>query len=407
MITCAFCLRVSAFPIRPQPVCQSRARPSPRWSTAHSPWKKARGSTFWRPSCGGRKGEYKKELQELQKKGFQRVKVDGVFHEVDSVPALDKKFKHDLDVVVDRIVVKADMASRLADSYETALKLADGIAVAEFADKPLHASQTSEEGANKSKNETHERVIFSERFACPVSGFTIEEIEPRLFSFNNPHGACPACDGLGTELKFEADLVVPDTTLSLRDGAIAPWSKTGATSPYYAQTLEALCKFFKVSMTTPWRDLPKKARDGILNGTGEDEITFTYDDGLRVYKTKKTFEGVIGNIERRWRETDSEWMREELAKYQSDYPCHVCLGMRLKPQALAVKIDKLHIGEVSQFSIRQAEAWYRSLDEKLSPKQKGNCCAHSEGNPGTPALPRRCGSGLPLAVAGLRHIVRW
>jgi excinuclease ABC subunit A len=322
------------------------------------------------PIVRGRKGEYRKELADLQKKGFQRVKVDGAFHEIDAVPALDKKYKHDIDVVVDRIVVKPDLGTRLADSFETALKLADGLALAEYADRPLPASQTSEESANKSKNETHERIIFSERFACPVSGFTIEEIEPRLFSFNNPHGACPTCDGLGTELKFEADMIVPDGNLSLREGAIAPWSKTGATSPYYAQTLEALCKFFKVSMTTPWKELPKKARDGILNGTGEDEITFTYDDGLRVYKTKKIFEGVIGNIERRWRETDSEWMREELAKYQSDHECHVCQGMRLKPQALAVKINALHIGEVSRFSIRQADEWYHSLDNKLTAKQK-------------------------------------
>jgi excinuclease ABC subunit A len=322
------------------------------------------------PIVRGRKGEYKKDLAELQKKGFQRVKVDGAFYEIDAVPALDKKFKHDVDVVVDRIVVKPDMATRLADSFETALKLADGLAIAEFADKPLPASQTSEESANKSKNETHERVIFSERFACPVSGFTIEEIEPRLFSFNNPFGACPTCDGLGTELKFEPDMIVPDGNLSLREGAIAPWAKTGATSPYYAQTLESLCKHFKVSMTTPWKDLPKKARDGIMNGTGEDEITITYDDGLRSYKTKKAFEGVIGNIERRWRETDSDWMREELARYQSDHPCHACSGMRLKPQALAVKIDKKHIGEISQFSISQADEWYGGLEAKLTPKQK-------------------------------------
>jgi excinuclease ABC subunit A len=257
----------------------------------------------------------------------------------------------------------------LADSFETALKLADGLAIAEFADKPLPKEQTAEESSNKSKNETHERVIFSERFACPVSGFTIEEIEPRLFSFNNPHGACPTCDGLGTQLVFEPELVVPDPSLSLREGAVAPWAKTGNTSPYYMQTLEALTKQYKASMTAPWKDLPKKVRDAILHGTGEDEITFTYDDGMRTYKTKKAFEGVIGNIERRWRETDSEWMREELARYQSDHPCSVCLGMRLKPQALAVKIDGLHVGEVSQFSIRQAEAWYLTLSAKLSAKQ--------------------------------------
>ena len=320
------------------------------------------------PVVRGRKGEYKKEFAEFQKKGFQRVKVDGQFYEMDAVPTLDKKYKHDIDVVVDRIVVKSDLGTRLADSFETALKLADGLAVAEFADKPLPASQTSEEGSNKSKNETHERVIFSQRFACPVSGFTIDEIEPRIFSFNNPFGACATCDGLGTELKFEPDLVIPDASLSLRKGAIAPWAKTGATSPYYTQTLEALSKHFKFSMTTPWHELSKAARDIILNGSGDEEVTFTYDDGLRTYKNKKNFEGVIGNIERRWRETDSEWMREELAQYQSDHECHVCHGYRLKPQTLAIKIDGLHIGQVSQFSIRQADEWFRQLDDKLTPK---------------------------------------
>ncbi len=322
------------------------------------------------PVVRGRKGEYKKEFADFQKKGFQRVKVDGVFYEIDAVPTLDKKFKHDIDVVVDRLVVKPDLATRLADSFETALKLADGLAIAEFADKPLPPSQTSEDSANKSKNETHERVIFSQRFACPVSGFTIDEIEPRIFSFNNPFGACPACDGLGTELKFEPEMVVPDANLSLRQGAIAPWAKTGATSPYYTQTLEALAKHYKFSMTTPWKDIPKKSRDVILNGTGEEEVTITYDDGLRSYKTKKVFEGVIGNIERRWRETDSEWMREELAQYQSDHQCSVCNGYRLKPQTLAIKIDKLHIAQVSLFSIRQADAWFRELEGKLKPKDK-------------------------------------
>jgi excinuclease ABC subunit A len=320
------------------------------------------------PIVRGRKGEYRKELADLQKKGFQRVKVDGTFYEIDKVPALDKKYKHDIDVVVDRLAVKPDLGTRLADSFETALKLADGLAVAEFADKPLPASQTSEDSANKSKNETHERILFSERFACPVSGFTIDEIEPRLFSFNNPFGACPKCDGLGTELRFEPDLVVPDETVSLRAGAIVPWAKTGNTSPYYAQTLEALAKHYKFSMNTAWRDLPKKARDAVLFGTGEDEISITYDDGVRSYKTKKPFEGVITNIERRWRETDSQWMREELSKYQSDHPCDTCKGARLKPQALAVKIDKLHISEVSSKSIRDAYDWFEALPKKLKPK---------------------------------------
>jgi excinuclease ABC subunit A len=322
------------------------------------------------PIVRGRKGEYRKELADLQKKGFQRVKVDGRFHEIDAVPALDKKFKHDIDVVVDRVVVRGDLGNRLADSLETALKLADGLAVAEFADRPLPASETAEESAHKSKNETHERLLFSERFACPVSGFTIDEIEPRLFSFNNPYGACPKCDGLGTELRFEPDLVVPDPSLSLREGAVVPWAKTGNTSPYYTQTLEALAKHYRFSMNARWSDLPKKAREVILHGTGDEEVTFVYDDGLRTYKTKKTFEGVIGNIERRWRETDSQWMREELSRYQSDHPCEECKGYRLKPQSLAVKVGGLHIGQVSDMSIRAASAWFEGLFETLKPKER-------------------------------------
>jgi excinuclease ABC subunit A len=309
------------------------------------------------PIIRGRKGEYRKEFAELQKKGFQRVKVDGEFHEIDQVPALDKKYKHDIDVVVDRVVVRGDMATRLADSFETALKLADGIAVAEFADE-------------KDERGLPRRIIFSEKFACPVSGFTIEEIEPRLFSFNNPFGACPACGGLGTELHFEAELVVPDPTLSLRDGAIQPWAKSGSASPYYMQTLEALAKHYRISMNTPWEKLPKKAREGILFGTGDEEVVITYDDGVRTYKTRKTFEGVIGNIERRWRETDSEWMREELSRYQSDRPCEVCGGYRLRPQALAVKVGGLHIGQVTDMSISSARTWFETLVTMLKPKER-------------------------------------
>ena len=322
------------------------------------------------PIVRGRKGEYRKELAELMKKGFQRVKVDGNFYEIEEVPALDKKFKHDIDVVVDRIVVRPDLGNRLADSLEAALELADGIAVAEFADKPLQADETSEASANKSKNETHERIIFSARFACPVSGFTIDEIEPRLFSFNNPFGACPKCDGLGTEMKFEADLVVPDATLSLQRGAVAPWAKTGSTSPYYMQTLQALTKHYGASMDTPWHELDEAVREAVLYGSGSEEITFVYDDGLRTYKTKKPFEGVIGNIERRWRETDSSWVREELARFQSDHPCDACGGFRLKPQAMAVKLDGKHIGEISLMSIKDADAWFRNLDSSLSKKQR-------------------------------------
>ncbi len=333
------------------------------------------------PIVRGRKGEYRKELAELLKKGFQRVKVDGAFHELGSVPALDKKLKHDIDVVVDRVVVREDIATRLADSIETALGLSDGIAIAEFADKPLPAGATKEAGsseaatgkkkdrANKSKNDNAERLIFSARFACPVSGFTIDEIEPRLFSFNNPYGACPNCDGLGTELYFEPDLVVPDPSLSLRKGAIQPWARTGATSPYYAQTLEALAKHYRVSMNTAWDELPEDVQEVILYGSDGEEIAFTYDDGVRKYKTTKAFEGVIPNIERRWRETESAWVREELSRYQSDHPCEACGGYRLKPQALAVKIAGLHIGEVTEMSIRAANDWFEALPGQLNDKQ--------------------------------------
>ncbi|MCZ8544997.1 excinuclease ABC subunit UvrA [Mesorhizobium qingshengii] len=319
------------------------------------------------PMVRGRKGEYRKELLELQKKGFQRVKVDGVFYEIADVPALDKKYKHDLDVVVDRIVVRGDLATRLADSIETALKLADGLAVAEFADRPLDASQTGEDSVNKSKNETHERILFSEKFACPVSGFTIPEIEPRLFSFNNPFGACPTCDGLGSQRAIDPNLVVPDENVSLRDGAVSPWAKS--TSPYYAQTLEALGKAYGFKLGDKFKDLTVEAQEAILRGTGEREITFQYDDGLRSYKTTKTFEGVIPNLERRWKETESAWMREEIERFMSATPCPVCKGYRLKPESLAVKIAGKHIGEVTELSIRKADQWFTDLPASLNDKQ--------------------------------------
>ena len=312
------------------------------------------------PIARGRKGEYRKELAELQKKGFQRVKIDNAFYEIADAPALDKKFKHDIDVVVDRVVVRADIAARLADSLETALQLSDGIAFAEFADPP--AKDGPAKGAAK-------RLIFSAKFACPVSGFTIEEIEPRLFSFNNPYGACPVCDGLGTELFFEPELVVPNEALSMARGAIAPWTRTSATSPYYQQTLDSLAEHYRQPMTKPWKDLPEDFREIVLYGSGDEEISFTYDDGVRHYKTDKPFEGVITNIERRWRETESNWVREELERYQSDQPCEACTGYRLKPQALAVKIASLHIGQVTEMSIRHAHEWFDTLPAKLTPKQ--------------------------------------
>ena len=379
------------------------------------------------PIVRGRKGEYRKELAELQKKGFQRVKVNGAFYEIPDAPKLDKKYKHDIDVVVDRLVVRGDIATRLADSFETALELADGIAIAEFADKPLQASPSKvkgkagragsppprgegtgvggtptsdvlqspppqpsptssgrasgatgegvraerEDGVLRNKNETHERITFSARFACPVSGFTIDEIEPRLFSFNAPAGACPKCDGLGSEMRFEAELVVPDPALSLKGGAIYPWSRTGSPSVYYEQALEGLAKHFKMSTATPWAKLPKKVQDAILYGTGDEPVEIVYQDGAgaRTYKTNKPFEGVIVNLQRRFRETESDWVREELSRYQDAHPCDACGGYRLKPQALAVRIDGLHIGQVTDMSIRAANGWFAELPGKLTAKQ--------------------------------------
>ncbi|MGU3493783.1 excinuclease ABC subunit UvrA [Xanthobacteraceae bacterium A53D] len=306
------------------------------------------------PVVRGRKGEYRKEMAEFLKKGFQRVKVDGTLHEIADAPALDKKLKHDIDVVVDRVAVRADIAARLADSFETALGLADGIAIVEFAD------EKEADGAPK-------RIIFSEKFACPVSGFTIPEIEPRLFSFNNPFGACPACDGLGVEQTIDPDLVVPDRSRTLKQGAIAPWAKS--TSPYYGQTLDALAKHYKFKLTVPFSDLPEKAKDVILFGSGEEEVAFSYDDGLRAYETKKTFEGIVRNLDRRWRETESDWAREEISKYFSTVPCKACNGYRLKPEALAVRVSDKHIGQVGEFSVRAASEWFEALPEALNQKQ--------------------------------------
>src|SRR5262249_29429806 len=274
------------------------------------------------------------------------------------------KFTHDIDVVVDRVVVRPDLSTRLADSLETALKLAEGLAVVEFADgaAPLTGSK-----ANRARNETAERWIFSEKFACPVSGFTISEVEPRLFSFNNPFGACPACGGLGVEQHIDADLVIPDKDQTLRKGAIAPWAKSS--SPYYVQTLEALGKHYRFTLDTKWKDLGKKTQEAILYGSGDDDIKFTYDDGMRSYQTKKPFEGVITNLERRFKETESDWAREELQKYFTDIPCDACNGYRLKPEALCVKIDGKHIGEISQMSVKGAGEWFVGLPQRLTAKQ--------------------------------------
>ncbi|MEC9196596.1 MAG: excinuclease ABC subunit UvrA [Pseudomonadota bacterium] len=303
------------------------------------------------PIVRDRKGEYRKEFLELRKQGFQRVKVDGAFYELDEPPALDKKFRHDIDVVVDRIVVRDGMETRLADSFRTALDLADGIAILETA---------------PSEGEP-ERITFSENFACPVSGFTIPEIEPRLFSFNAPFGACPECDGLGVELFFDEKLVVPDEDLKVYDGALAPWRK--GKSPYFLQTIEAIAKHYEFNKNTKWKDLPAHVKQVFLYGSGDEEIEFRYDEGGRVYQVSRVFEGVIPNMERRYRETDSSWIREEFERYQNNRSCGTCDGYRLRDEALAVKIGGLHIGQVVQMSIRQAYEWCLTVPEALS-KQK-------------------------------------
>ena len=306
------------------------------------------------PIIRDRKGEYRKEFLELRKQGFQRVKVDGAFYELDEPPVLDKKYRHDIDVVVDRIVVREGLETRLADSFRTALDLADGIAILETAPR---------------EDEDPERITFSENFACPVSGFTIPEIEPRLFSFNAPFGACPECDGLGMELFFDERLVVPDTTLKIYDGALAPWRK--GKSPYFLQTIEALAKHYEFDKSTRWKDLPKHVQQVFLYGSGDEEIEFRYDEGGRVYQISRVFEGVIPNMERRYRETDSNWIREEFERYQNNRSCHACGGYRLRDEALAVKIgapedDLLHIGQVVQMSIREAFDWCNEVPQHLS-----------------------------------------
>ena len=301
------------------------------------------------PIVRGRKGEYKKELQELAKKGYQRVKVDGEIHDIEDVPPLNKKVKHDIEVVVDRLAIKDGLGTRLADSFETALGLADGLAFTEDAD-------------------SGERTTFSAKFACPVSGFTIDEIEPRLFSFNNPFGACPSCDGLGTEMYFDPELVIADERLTLAQGAIAPWS--GSSSPYYNQTLESLANHFGFNLQTPFADLDKAVQNKLLYGTDGEEVLMHYDDGRKSYQVTKPFEGVVPNMERRWLETDSNWVRDELGKYQTVTKCETCTGHRLKPEALAVKIAGLNVSEVTAMPIDEAAQWFMNVEQSLT-KQQG------------------------------------
>ncbi|MBO9581854.1 MAG: excinuclease ABC subunit A, partial [Sphingobium sp.] len=352
------------------------------------------------PVVRGRKGEYRKELAEWQKAGFTRVRIDGEFYPIEEAPALDKKYKHDIEVVVDRIVVKADMATRLAESFEAALKLAEGLAYVDLAEgtvagltsapSPFVSSEveTREDGASgistsldangaagkvtagmKNTGVPANRIIFSEKFACPVSGFTIPEIEPRLFSFNAPQGACPACDGLGEKMLFDEQLVVPNESLSLKKGAIVPWAKSNPPSPYYMQVLGSLAREYGFSLDTPWQELPGEVRLIILHGTGGKPVTLTFQDGKKTYSVSKAFEGVIGNLNRRLLQTDSAWMREELSNYQTAQPCETCGGKRLKPEALAVKIAMTDIATPTAMSVVDALAFFTGLPDALTPQQ--------------------------------------
>jgi len=304
------------------------------------------------PVIRDRKGEYRKELAELQRKGFTRVKVDGTLYDIGDAPHLNRKLRHTLEVVVDRIVVKDGIQSRLADSFETALGLSDGLVYAEE--------------VMRGDAEVPPPIVFSSKFACPVSGFTLEEIEPRLFSFNAPQGACPVCDGIGTETHFDADLVVPDIKLSLGKGAVMPWRSEKV--PFYEQTLVSIAEHFRESMDTPWRDLSEGLRETILHGSDE-IMSFTYRDGKRAYTIDKAFEGVLVNLRRRMAESDSVWVREELSRYQAQRPCHACHGARLKPEALCVRIADSTIAEASDLPIRKALAWFSGVEAQLTPQR--------------------------------------
>ncbi len=309
------------------------------------------------PIVRGRKGEYKKEIASYKRRGFQRIKVDGTYYNIDEFPELNKKIKHEISIVVDRIIINNELGNRLAEGVETALNLSDGLLFVEYENETL-----------PKKYRKIEKVIFSSKFACPESGFTIEEIEPRLFSFNSPYGACEECEGIGVNLNVDPNLVVPNSKKSLAEGAIEPWAKS--TTLYYAQTLSSLSKHYKFSLDEKWKKLPKEIKDIILFGSDDDEIKFTYDDGYEKYSTKKTFEGVVNNLERRYLETESEWKREEISQYQSESDCEKCKGMRLKDEALCVKIDNLNISEVSKISIVEAKKWFSSLNDKLKEKEK-------------------------------------
>ncbi|MDQ3143345.1 MAG: excinuclease ABC subunit UvrA [Pseudomonadota bacterium] len=327
------------------------------------------------PVVRGRKGEYRKELAEWQKAGFTRVRIDGEFYAIEDAPALDKKYKHDIEVVVDRIAIRASVngeggvESRLADSFETALKLAEGLAYLDPADPPAAGSEPTSASGMKLDYGAPGRIVFSEKFACPVSGFTIAEIEPRLFSFNAPQGACPACDGLGEKMLFDEDLVVPNHALSIAKGAVVPWAKSQPPSPYYMQVLGSLARAYDFDLATPWGELSEEAQRVVLRGTGGKPVTLRFVDGRKSYEVKKSFEGVLGNLERRMLSTESAWMREELSRYQASHPCEVCHGARLKPEPLSVQIASEDISLSSRRSVADALAWFSSLGDKLAPQQ--------------------------------------
>ena len=311
---------------------------------------------LYAPVVRGRKGEYKKEILSYKKRGFRKIKIDNELYEIDKVPELNKKVKHDISILVDRIVINSSLGNRLAESVETAVNLANGLLFVEYENETL-----------PKKFRKIEKIIFSTKFACPESGFTIEEIEPRLFSFNSPYGACEECDGIGVKLNVDPKLVIPNEKKTIADGAIEPWSKS--TSLYYVQTLTSLAKHYKFSLNDKWEKLPKKIKEIILFGSDDEEIKFSYDDGYEKYSHKKTFEGIINNLERRYLETDSDWKREEISQYQSDTKCERCNGKRLKEEALCVKIVNLNISEVSEKSIYDASKWFGSLEEKLDQRQ--------------------------------------
>jgi len=322
------------------------------------------------PVVRGRKGEYRKEIIEWKRAGFQRLRVNGTVVEIEEAPALDKKYKHDIDVVVDRLVVRPDIASRLAESFETALKLADGLAMVELVDLPSPYTEGPGVGASgKAQRPADHILTFSEKFACPVSGFTLPEIEPRLFSFNAPQGACPTCNGLGERLFFNPELVVPNEALSIAEGAVMPWAKSSPPSPYYMQVLESVVRAYGGTLRQPWTKLPEETRKAILYGTGGKAIALSFEDGRKSYDVTKPFEGVIANLDRRFKGSESAWMREELGRYQSSAPCEACGGARLKPEALSVKIGGEHISAATRRPVAAAARWFLDLPAALTPKQ--------------------------------------